>query len=63
MSEMLEKILSDDNIRLAYKRVYRFDENKTTKHRRTPKDNDKGDNMEAVENSQEKRMGITKTRS
>ena len=42
---------------------HRLNENKTPKHRRTSKNNDKGDNLETVEDSQEKRMGITKTRS
>ena len=34
---------------------HRFNENKTSKHRRTSKNNDKGDNLEAVENCTEKR--------
>ena len=42
---------------------YRFNEKQAPKDRWTSKNDDKGDNLETMENSQEKRMGIDETRS
>ena len=42
---------------------HRLNESKIATHRRAVENDDKSDNLEAMENSKEKRMGITQTRS